>query len=117
MQAPAIVELEAGRLDLVRGLMHRDDGVHPLTAHQLALLRYLVARPGLPVSREELLRDAWGWVGRRLRTRATDYAILRIRARIEREPGNPRHLLTHPGVGYRFEPLEAPPPPEPSRER
>jgi DNA-binding winged helix-turn-helix (wHTH) protein len=105
MEAPAIVALEAGEVDLVRGVVRRAHGVHQLTLHQLDLLRYLVARPGAAVSREEILREAWGWRGAVLRTRATDFAVLRIRACIERDPHQPRHLLTNAGTGYRFDPL------------
>ncbi len=100
------VPLEAGDLDLTLGVLRGPDGTHQLTLHQLDLLRYLVARPGMPVAREELLKEAWGWRGKVLRTRATDFAIMRIRAAIEKDPASPRHLITHPGVGYRFEPLK-----------
>jgi hypothetical protein len=103
--------LEIGEIDLVHGVVRRVDGPKQLTLHQLDLLRYLVARPHQTVPREELLREAWGWRGAVVRSRAADFAVLRIRACIEREAKRPRHLLAEPGIGYRFEPLDAAAPP------
>lgn len=103
----ARVALEIGELDLSHGVVRRVDGVKQLTLHQLDLLRYLVGRPRETVPRDELLREAWGWRGAVVRSRAADFAVLRIRACIERDPRHPRHLVAEPGVGYRFEPLGA----------
>lgn len=107
MVADGILPLESGELDLARGVVRRADGVTQLTLHQLDLLRYLAARPGQAVSRDEILREAWGWRGAVVRSRAADFAVLRIRAVIERDPRRPRHLLAEAGAGYRFEPLPA----------
>ena len=65
------------------------------------LLRYLIDHEGKAVSRKAMLEDVWS-----LRddtdTRAIDNFIVRLRRYIEKDPGNPRHLLTVRGVGYRF---------------
>ncbi|MEQ1570036.1 MAG: AAA-like domain-containing protein [Myxococcota bacterium] len=106
------VPLEIGELDLTHGVVRRADGVKQLTLHQLDLVRYLVARPHQTVPRDELLREAWGWRGAVVRSRAADFAVLRIRACIERDAKHPRHLLADAGVGYRFEPLGAAEAPE-----
>jgi DNA-binding response OmpR family regulator len=73
----------------------------PLTLMEAELLRYLVQHEGLPVSRKTILENVWG-VHEDTDTRAIDNFIVRLRRYIEDEPGNPRHLRTVRGVGYRF---------------
>ncbi|MDX2149309.1 MAG: response regulator transcription factor [Bryobacteraceae bacterium] len=73
----------------------------PLTLMEANLLRYLIRHEGQPVSRKAMLEDVWG-LQEDTDTRAIDNFIVRLRRYIEKEPGNPRHLLTVRGVGYRF---------------
>jgi DNA-binding response OmpR family regulator len=75
--------------------------VLPLTLMEANLLRYLISREGLAVSRKAMLEDVWG-VHEDTDTRAIDNFIVRLRRYIEKDPGQPRHLLTVRGVGYRF---------------
>jgi DNA-binding response OmpR family regulator len=49
-----------------------------------------------------MLEEVWG-VREDTDTRAIDNFIVRLRRYIEKEPSNPRHLLTVRGVGYRFQ--------------
>src|SRR5207244_8411984 len=65
------------------------------------LLRYLIRHEGKAVSRKAMLEEVWG-VREDTDTRAIDNFIVRLRRYIEKEPSNPRHLLTVRGVGYRF---------------
>lgn len=76
--------------------------VHPLTLMETNLLRYLVQRDGQTVSRKQMLEDVWN-VREDTDTRAIDHFMSRLRKYIERQPAQPRHLLTVRGVGYRFE--------------
>jgi DNA-binding response OmpR family regulator len=73
----------------------------PLTLMEAELLRYLVQHEGSPVSRKAILENVWN-VRDDTDTRAIDNFIVRLRRYIEDEPGNPRHLQTVRGVGYRF---------------
>ena len=77
------------------------DRTLPLTLMEANLLRYLTEREGKAVSRKAMLEEVWG-VREDTDTRAIDNFIVRLRRYIEKEPGNPRHLLTVRGVGYRF---------------
>jgi two-component system, OmpR family, alkaline phosphatase synthesis response regulator PhoP len=77
------------------------DKTLPLTLMEANLLRYLTQREGKAVSRKAMLEEVWG-VREDTDTRAIDNFIVRLRRYIETEPGNPRHLLTVRGVGYRF---------------
>jgi len=72
-----------------------------LTLMEADLLRYLTDREGKIISRKEILEQVWR-VHEDTDTRAIDNFIVRLRRYIETDPGNPVHLLTVRGVGYRF---------------
>jgi DNA-binding response OmpR family regulator len=72
-----------------------------LTLMEVDLLRYLIRHQGLPVSRQQILKDVWN-LPADMDTRAIDNFIVRLRRYIETEPGKPQHLLTVRGVGYKF---------------
>lgn len=72
-----------------------------LTVMESELLRHLVQNDGKVVSRKQILEQVWG-LHEDTDTRAIDNFIVRLRRYIEDDPGNPRHLLTVRGVGYRF---------------
>ncbi len=80
-----------------------DGSTQHLTPTEWGLLEALVRRPGKLVSGRSLLTELRG-------TREhTDASYLRIyiaqlRRKLEPEPGRPRHLITEPGMGYRFQP-------------
>ena len=76
---------------------------HQLTLMEAELLRYLIQHQGQPVARKNILADVWN-LHADTDTRAIDSFIVRLRRYIEREPTQPRHLVTVRGVGYRFEP-------------
>jgi DNA-binding response OmpR family regulator len=59
------------------------------------------ARAGEIVSREELLRNVWGYEKVPL-TRSVDNLIARLRSKIESDPENPHYILTMYGNGYRL---------------
>jgi len=72
-----------------------------LTVMEADLLRYLTEREGKIIPRAEILEQVWR-VHADTDTRAIDNFIVRLRRYIEDDPGNPRHLTTVRGVGYRF---------------
>lgn len=72
-----------------------------LTLMEAELLRYLIRHEGQAVARRRLLEEVWG-LREDTDTRAIDNFIVRLRKYLEREPAQPRHLLTVRGVGYRF---------------
>ena len=72
-----------------------------LTVMEADLLRYLTEREGQIVSRKDILDQVWH-VHEDTDTRAIDNFIVRLRRYIEDDPGDPQHLLTVRGVGYRF---------------
>ena len=75
----------------------------PLTSLEFKVLRFLTANAEHVVTREALLTDVWGYHSYPT-TRTVDNLILKLRQKLEREPANPRHLITVHGVGYKFVP-------------
>ncbi|MBD5786087.1 response regulator transcription factor [Cellulosimicrobium terreum] len=96
--------VEAGdlRVDLARREVTRDGDAVRLTPTEWALLELLVRNRGRVVGRQQLLREVWGPAA----TRDTHYLrvyVAQLRRKLEDDPAAPRHLLTSPGMGYRFE--------------
>jgi DNA-binding response OmpR family regulator len=82
--------------------VRRDGEEVALTPKEFDLLLRLVKQPGTAISREALLRDVWNHKSH-VRTRTVDTHILQLRKKLEPDPSSPRHLVTVPKVGYRFE--------------
>ncbi|HWG58237.1 MAG TPA: response regulator transcription factor [Candidatus Acidoferrales bacterium] len=78
-----------------------------LTAQEFKLLKFFARSPGRVVSREELLNEVWGYENYPT-TRTVDNHILRLRQKLEPEPGQPRYFLTIHGAGYKFTPGNVP---------
>jgi DNA-binding response OmpR family regulator len=74
-----------------------------LTATEFRLLEFLMSRPGVVYSREQLLNAVWGQ-DRAITDRAVDVYILRLRQKIEVDPTNPGLIHSVRGFGYTFEP-------------
>lgn len=83
--------------------IRRDGARVPVTRTEFRLLYALMRRPGQVVDRDELMREVWG-PDVRLRSRAIDVHIARLRRKLEGDPSAPRHILTAPYRGYRFDP-------------
>lgn len=102
-RASSVLTLSGIQIDLSHRTVLRDGEQQTLTTKEAELLTYLSQRPRTVVSREALLREVWGYRGYS-RSRSADNAVLRLRAKIERDPAQPAHILTVHGTGYRFEP-------------
>jgi two-component system KDP operon response regulator KdpE len=94
-------ELDDLKIDLnLRLVQVRGEAVH-LTPTEFKLLARLVRSAGRVVTHRQLLTDVWGPEF----TDHTHYLRLymgQLRAKIESDPAEPRHLLTESGVGYRL---------------
>jgi len=73
-----------------------------LTAKEFGLLQILAAHEGEVVSRELILNKVWGYE-KFPTTRTVDTFIYGLRRKVEDDPAQPRHILTAPWSGYRFE--------------
>jgi two-component system alkaline phosphatase synthesis response regulator PhoP len=72
-----------------------------LSAREFQLLRYFIERRGATLSRQELLREVWGYEASIL-TRTVDVHVGLLRQKLEDDAKNPRHFLTMRGHGYKF---------------
>ena len=72
-----------------------------LTHREFELLVFLGRSGGRVYSREELVRQVWG-LEHPGQARTVDNFIAQLRAKLEKDPEQPRHLLTIRGSGYRF---------------
>jgi DNA-binding response OmpR family regulator len=90
-------------LDPVSRDVVRDGEVLRLTAKEFDLLYFLASNPRQVFSRSQLMASVWGYEAA-LDTGTLTVHMRRLRAKIEHDPANPRHLETVWGVGYRFLP-------------
>jgi two-component system, OmpR family, alkaline phosphatase synthesis response regulator PhoP len=79
----------------------RDGKPVELSAREFQLLRYFIAQRGATLSREELLREVWGYETGML-TRTVDVHVGLLRQKLEDDAKEPRHFLTMRGHGYKF---------------
>ncbi|MGD8311755.1 MAG: response regulator transcription factor [Gammaproteobacteria bacterium] len=102
---PASRRLRIGRVevDFDAGTVTAGDESLELSAQSLRLLEYLVAHGGQAVTRETLLSEVWGHKSAPS-TRTVDMHVAWLRRALEPDPGEPRHIVTVHGVGYRFDP-------------
>ncbi len=95
--------IKAGDLiiDLARHSVTRSGGEVKLTATEYKLLAYLAQNPGRMLTHQSLLNKVWGSEY----TDDVEYLrvyISQLRKKLEQDPKHPRHILSEPGVGYRF---------------
>jgi two-component system, OmpR family, alkaline phosphatase synthesis response regulator PhoP len=79
----------------------RDGKAVELTATEFDVLLCLVEAKGRVLSREQIQAHVWG-PDHHGTTRTVDNFLLQLRSKLELDPGEPRHLVTVRGVGYRF---------------
>lgn len=88
-------------VDLDRRVVRRAGEDVTLSSREFDLLELLISREGRPITRDAILVNVWGshYFGT---DRTVDNFINRLRQKLD-TPGDPQHLLTVRGVGYRFE--------------
>jgi two-component system response regulator RegX3 len=98
-----IMSIGEFRIDTIRRSVVRDGVELELSRKEFDLLALFASRLGQVVTRDECLDEIW-W-GRDLAdTRTLDTHVKRLRQKLEIDPGNPVHLLTIRGVGFRLDP-------------
>ena len=105
VEAPVDSALEVGpvRMDVERHVVTVDGSSVQLPLKEFELLELLLRNAGRVLTRGQLIARVWGadYVGD---TKTLDVHVKRLRAKIEPDPGLPRHLVTVRGLGYKFEP-------------
>ena len=100
----ASAALQSGpvRMDVDRHVVTVDGGLVRLPLKEFELLELLLRNAGRVLTRGQLIDRVWGadYVGD---TKTLDVHVKRLRAKVEPDPGNPQHLITVRGLGYKFE--------------
>jgi two-component system KDP operon response regulator KdpE len=95
--------VKAGQLsiDLAWHIVKRGDEEVKLTGTEYKLLAYLAANQGRVLTHQSILAQVWGEAD----ADHTEYLrvyMRQLRKKLEADPENPQHILTEPGIGYRF---------------
>jgi two-component system KDP operon response regulator KdpE len=101
--APAepVLRADGLELDLASHRVTVDDGEVHLTPIEFDLLRVLMLGRGRLLTHRALLREVWG-PAYEDDTQVLRVHIANLRRKIEPERGSPSHIITDPGIGYRF---------------
>jgi DNA-binding response OmpR family regulator len=83
--------------------IHRNGRPVILRNKEFKTLAHLIKNPRRVISRDELLNEVWGYENYPC-TRTVDNHILKLRKKLEIEPGNPKHFHTAHSSGYKFLP-------------
>src|SRR5262249_409323 len=103
---PVAVQVGRYRVDFDRRRVEAGDGTGQtmhLTRTEWQLLQVLVTQPDRLVSHRQLPDRGWG-PAYRTETQYVRQYMAQLRRKFEVDPARPRHLLTEPGMGYRFRP-------------
>ena len=96
-----VFQFGAIKVDFVSRLVTVNNVDILLTPTEYELFRILVQNAGKVITHRQLLRQVWG-VGYETETHILRVNISNLRHKIELDPGQPRYILTEPGVGYRL---------------
>jgi two-component system, OmpR family, response regulator RegX3 len=99
---PATIEAGPVRMDVERHIVTVSGQPTPLPLKEFELLEMLLRNTGRVLTRMQLIDRVWGsdYVGD---TKTLDVHVKRLRAKIEPDPADPRHIVTVRGLGYKFE--------------
>jgi DNA-binding response OmpR family regulator len=99
---PSVGRIRLGTvtIDFTNRCASRGKRTIPFTHREFELLRYLAERRDVVVHRDELLRAVWGYLDTDVITRTVDFAIARLRSKIEVDRHRPAFIRTAHGDGY-----------------
>ncbi|MFW6720277.1 response regulator [Streptomyces sp. MAR4 CNY-716] len=98
----AVVATDAFTVDLAAKKVNRGGADVRLTPTEWHLLEVLVRNAGRLVSQKQLLKEVWG-PSYGTETNYLRVYMAQLRRKLEADPAHPRHFVTEPGMGYRFE--------------
>ena len=88
-------------IDLRGTSVFRDKKPVRLSAREFQLLRYFLEHRGATLSRNQILKDVWGYSADTF-TRTVDVHVASLRQKLEKDPKQPELILTVQGLGYKF---------------
>jgi len=98
------VEARFGQVEVSKAsrTVRRQGQLVELTPMEFDLLVALLDRRGSVASRQELLKEVWGYGNPDINTRTVDVHLSELRRKLEQDPSRPVHLLTVRKAGYRL---------------
>jgi len=98
----SVLQVGPVRMDVERHIVSVNGETVAMPLKEFELLEFLLRNAGRVLTRGQLIDRVWGsdYVGD---TKTLDVHVKRLRAKIEPDPGSPKHLLTVRGLGYKFE--------------
>src|ERR1700716_2554040 len=99
----AMQQVRSIRIDLRGTEVWRDGKLVPLSAREFQLLQYFLEHKGETVSRDQILREVWGYNATAF-TRTVDVHVASLCQKLEDDPKQPSLILTVPGFGYKLVP-------------
>jgi two-component system, OmpR family, KDP operon response regulator KdpE len=100
---PARVSIGGHEIDPAARTVNGGAAAVRLTPTQWRLLEILLRHPGQLVATPRLLTEIWG-PGHERSAHYLRFHMSGLRRKLEADPSRPRHLLTEPGMGYRYQP-------------
>ena len=100
---PSTVDTPEFSVDLGRRMVARNGEPVRLTPTEWSILELLVRNPGKLITQQQILASVWGPAYEKEANYLRVY-MAQLRRKLEADTGNPRHLLTEAGIGYRFRP-------------
>jgi len=98
---PASIQIGDVLVDFKKHEAYEGKKVLNMSPKEFGILRYLASRVGEVVSRDELLDEVWGY-DMYPTTRTVDNHIAQLRFKIEKDPADPKYLITVHSVGYKL---------------
>ncbi len=100
--SPAVFEVGGLHVDIASGVVKKDGGEVFLSALEYRLLLVFINNPKSIITRDYLLDDLWDAAGEFVNNNTLTVYIKRLREKIEKDPANPKIILTVRGTGYRL---------------
>jgi two-component system KDP operon response regulator KdpE len=101
-ESSSILQIGDIEIDLIAHVAKLNNEVLKLTATEYNLLVLFAKNEGRVLTHQQLLKDVWG-VGNQNDTQYLRVFVAQLRKKIEKDPNQPKHIITESGVGYRFQ--------------
>ncbi|GGJ12511.1 response regulator [Paenarthrobacter histidinolovorans] len=103
MEEVTKVETSSFTVDLGKRQITKEGQDVRMTPTEWNILDILIRNPDKLITQQQLLTEVWGPAYAKEANYLRVY-MAQLRRKLEKEPGSPRHLITEPGMGYRFVP-------------
>lgn len=98
----SVYQIGAVCVDTRRTSVTKEGRPIELSQREFQLLRYLIEHAGMSLSRDQILRDVWGYETNTF-TRTVDVHVSSLRQKLEEDPKKPDLIVTVPGLGYKLQ--------------